>query len=716
MFYSGNHMICEQINSPNSFLKVILDSNNSVNIINFSWLDEFNSLLDKIESCNDINGLIITSNKKDFCLGADIKGLVKLITAPEEHVQSRISADCEIYNRLERLPFPTVAFINGFCLGGGLELALCCDLRLVQEKSKLGFPETNLGIFPGYGGTVRLPRIIGKDNALSLILSAKQLSARTAVEIGIASSIVDSFDGALNTLNNAYLNKINWQEIRKQKITGISYTMQEMKMFLQYAEQEANLHPHRPEQASIVNIIHKASNLPIVKAIRYENEQFAKIAKLPSTSALINHFINNNNVNSQYKKMAKKANKNIKNLSVLGAGIMGGGIAYQSAINSINVIVKDINNEALHLAQNTFNNYLIKANSKKPLSDKQLNTTNNITYTTLYEDIKNTDFVIEAVTENPQVKRLVLSELENNISDSAIITSNTSTISINELSTSLKSPERFCGMHFFNPVPKMQLVEIIRSANSSDDTIACAVQVALKMGKTPIVVNDCPGFFINRVLFPYFAGFSLLVNEGVDFVAIDNIMTKYFGWPMGPAFLADVIGLDTLDHCIDVMAEGFPQRMTKIASDPIFVMYKNNRLGQKNNAGFYNFSKDKRGRPTKKADESYALLPSVKFKDPEIDYVIDRLMIPMLLEVLRCIDEGIINTSSEADLGLIMALGFPAFRGGPLQLIQHWGWDKFIKKAKQYQSLSPLYKIPQCVYDMAKSDVKFYPQSQEQLQ
>jgi len=713
MFYSGNHIICERINSPNCFLKVILDSDNPVNIINFSWLDEFNLLLDKIESCDDINGLIITSNKKDFCLGADIKKLAKLINAPEEHVQARIASDCEIYSRLERLPFPTAALINGFCLGGGLELALCCDLRLVQEKSRLGFPETNLGIFPGYGGTVRLPRIIGMDNALSLILSGKHVSAHTALEIGLANTIIDSLDGALNTLNNAYLKNINWQEIRTKKVTGISYTAQETKIFLQYAEQEANSHPHHPEKASIVDVIHKTINLPITQAVKYENAQFAKVAKLPSASALIHHFINNSNVNSQYKKMAEKADKDITNLSVLGAGIMGGGIAYQLAINSLNVIVKDINDDALNLAQNTFNNYLIKANKKKPLSDKQLKITNNITYTTLYEDIENTDFVIEAVTENPKVKKRVLSELEDHISDRAIITSNTSTISINELSKSLKNPQRFCGMHFFNPVPKMQLVEIIRSADSSDDTISCAVQVALRMGKTPIVVNDCPGFFINRVLFPYFVGFSLLVNEGVDFVSIDNIMTQYFGWPMGPAFLADVIGLDTLDHCIDVMAEGFPQRMTKIESDPIFVMYNNKRFGQKNNAGFYSYSQDKRGRPTKKADESYALLPNVKFKDPEADYVIERLMIPMLLEVLRCIDEGIINTASEADLGLVMALGFPAFRGGPLKLIQNWGWDKLIQKAKKYEHLSPLYELPQCVYKMAKSDLEFYPQDQE---
>lgn len=308
----------------------------------------------------------------------------------------------------------------------------------------------------------------------------------------------------------------------------------------------------------------------------------------------------------------------------------------------------------------------------------------------------------------------MLKETEQNVSDDTVICSNTSTISINQLAESLEKPERFCGMHFFNPVHKMPLVEIIRGEKTTDATIATVVAATLKMGKTPIVVNDCPGFLVNRVLFPYFAGFSKLVMDGADFVAVDKVMEKIFGWPMGPAYLLDVVGMDTADHASSVMADGIPERMQKIENDPVTLLYKSERLGQKNGKGFYNFSVDKRGRPAKKAaDEAYELFAPhcADKRDFEADEIIARVMIPMANEAIRCLEEGIVGSAAEADMALLYGLGFPPFRGGVFRYIETMGLANFVALADKYADLGPIYRISDGVREMAASGKSYFSQS-----
>ena len=300
--------------------------------------------------------------------------------------------------------------------------------------------------------------------------------------------------------------------------------------------------------------------------------------------------------------------------------------------------------------------------------------------------------VVEAVVENPKVKAAVLGEVEGIIGEDAVLASNTSTIPISLLAKGLKRPQNFCGMHFFNPVHRMPLVEIIRGEQTSDETINRVVAYAAAMGKSPVVVNDCPGFFVNRVLFPYFFGFNKLVADGADFAAVDKVMEKEFGWPMGPAYLLDVVGIDTGHHAGDVMAQGFPARMSKEGRTAIDVMYEVNRFGQKNGKGFYAYEQDKKGKPKKVADAaSYELLaPIAKPKqDFDKDAIIARMMIPMINEVVLCLEEGIVATPAEADIALVYGLGFPPFRGGVFRYLDTIGLDRYVAMADQYADLGP---------------------------
>jgi 3-hydroxyacyl-CoA dehydrogenase/enoyl-CoA hydratase/3-hydroxybutyryl-CoA epimerase/enoyl-CoA isomerase len=308
------------------------------------------------------------------------------------------------------------------------------------------------------------------------------------------------------------------------------------------------------------------------------------------------------------------------------------------------------------------------------------------------------------------VKKAVLAEAEEKVSADTIIASNTSTISISFLAEALKRPENFCGMHFFNPVHMMPLVEVIRGAKTSDTAIARTVAYANAMGKKPIVVKDCPGFLVNRVLFPYLAGFALLIRDGVDFQRIDKLMETW-GWPMGPAYLLDVVGLDTAVHAEKVMAEGFPDRMKRDFTSCTDVLFAAGRLGQKNNQGFYNYELDKKGKPAKVAAKEVAdiLKPviqnAIEISDEDI---ISRMMIPMATELARCLQEGIVETAAEADMALVYGTGFPPFRGGVFRWLDSIGAKAFCELTEKFSSLGALYTAPDNIKALAANNQKFY--------
>ena len=428
--------------------------------------------------------------------------------------------------------------------------------------------------------------------------------------------------------------------------------------------------------------------------------------------ALVGIFLNDQYVKGKAKKLTKDV-ETPKQAAVLGAGIMGGGIAYQSAWKGVPVVMKDINDKSLTLGMTEAAKLLNKQLERGKIDGLKLAGVISTIHPTLdYAGFDRVDIVVEAVVENPKVKKAVLAETEQKVRPDTVLASNTSTIPISELANALERPENFCGMHFFNPVHRMPLVEIIRGEKSSDETIAKVVAWASKMGKTPIVVNDCPGFFVNRVLFPYFAGFSQLLRDGADFRKIDKVMEKQFGWPMGPAYLLDVVGIDTAHHAQAVMAAGFPQRMQKDYRDAIDALFDANRFGQKNGLGFWRYKEDSKGKPKKEEDAAVEDLlaevsqPKRDFSEEEI---IARMMIPMVNEVVRCLEEGIIATPAEADMALVYGLGFPPFHGGAFRWLDTLGSAKYLDMAQQYQHLGPLYEVPEGLRNKARHNEPYYP-------
>jgi len=715
MIYEGKSLTVNM--TEDGIAELVFNAQGSVNKFDQQTVSELDEATAALTATDGLKGVLVRSDKSAFIVGADITEFTALFELEESEVLAWVAKTSQVFDRFEDLPVPTICAINGFALGGGCEMTLACDLRVADNTARIGLPEVKLGLMPGFGGTVRLPRIIGADNALEWMTTGRDRNGQKALNEGAIDAVVasDSLHSvARDMLLDAINGKLDWQNRRKQKQAALSLNANESIMSFSTAAAMvfAQAGKHYPSPHKMVETVQKAATLGRDGALKLENEGFVALAKTDACQAQVGIFLADQLVKGKGKKMAKAATKAVKTHAVLGAGIMGGGIAYQGAVKGIPTVMKDIAQPALDLGLSTAAKILGKGMERGKVDAKTMaSTLNNISATLDMKAIAHADMVIEAVVENPKVKASVLQETEETVADDAIICSNTSTISINQLAKSLKKPERFCGMHFFNPVHKMPLVEIIRGENTSEDTISAVVAATLKMGKTPIVVNDCPGFLVNRVLFPYFAGFSHLLIDGADFTAVDKVMEKIFGWPMGPAYLLDVVGMDTADHASSVMSEGIPERMQKIDNDPVTLLYNNERLGQKNGKGFYNYATDKRGRPSKTpASEAYALFEGHVAKKREFDAeeIIARVMIPMANEAIRCLEEGIVASAAEADMALLYGLGFPPFRGGIFRYIETMGLDKFVALADKYADLGPIYQISDGVREMAASGKSYF--------
>ncbi|MBU2977510.1 fatty acid oxidation complex subunit alpha FadB [Alteromonas sp. C1M14] len=715
MIYEGKNLTVTL--SDDGIAELIFDANGSVNKFDRETITELDEATTALSSHDGVSAVVVRSGKSAFIVGADITEFTAMFEQSEEDILHWVGKTSEVFNRFEDLPFPTIAAVNGFALGGGCEMALACDFRVADTTASIGLPEVKLGLMPGFGGTVRLPRLIGSDNALEWMSTGKNHKGEQALSVGAVDAVVSPEklgDAAKSMVKDAIAGKLNWESRRASKKAPLKLNKNEATMSFSTAQAfvAAKAGKHYPAPHMMVETVKNASRLDRDGALKLENEGFVKLAKTDAAKAQIGIFLADQLVKSKGKKLAKAATKTATLNAVLGAGIMGGGIAYQSASKGLSVVMKDINEDALELGLNEAAKILNKGMQRGKVDGKKMAATlNAITPTLEYSTMKDCDVVIEAVVENPKVKGIVIKETEEVVSDDAIICSNTSTISINQLAKNLHKPERFCGMHFFNPVHRMPLVEIIRGENTSEDTINAVVATALTMGKTPIVVNDCPGFLVNRVLFPYFAGFSQLVLDGADFVSVDKVMEKDFGWPMGPAYLLDVVGMDTADHAASVMAEGIPERMQKLPNDPVTLLYEASRLGQKNGKGFYNFGTDKRGRLTKEAaEDAYALIAphSAESQTFSKEEVIARLMIPMANEAIRCLEEGIVASAAEADMALLYGLGFPPFRGGIFRYIETMGLTAFVELADKYAHLGPIYQISDGVRQMAAEGKSYF--------
>ncbi|KZZ19389.1 multifunctional fatty acid oxidation complex subunit alpha, partial [Oleiphilus sp. HI0081] len=616
---------------------------------------------------------------------------------------------------IEDLPFPSVTAINGIALGGGFEMCLSTDYRVMSPTAKVGLPEVKLGIFPGFGGTVRLPRLIGADNAIEWIAGTKEYKAPDALKFGAVDAVVDADKleaAAIDLVKQAVAGKLDYKARREEKTSKLKLNPMESMMTFETAKGfvAGQAGPNYPAPVEAIKAMQKHSGMARDKAIEVEAKGFAKMAKTSVSASLIGLFLNDQALKAQAKALEPKASE-VKKAAVLGAGIMGGGIAYQSALKGTPIIMKDIAQAGIDLGLSEASKLLTKRVSKgKMKAEKMAEVLNSIDPALSYGDFGDVDLVVEAVVENPKVKDIVLCEVEDQVSEDTILTSNTSTISIDLLAKNLKRPENFCGMHFFNPVHMMPLVEVIRGEKTSEETIATTVAYAKAMGKTPVVVNDCPGFLVNRILFPYFGGFAALVRDGADFQRVDKIMEK-FGWPMGPAYLLDVVGMDTAIHAGEVMAEGFPDRMKNEFRTAMEVMFEDGRYGQKNDKGFYTYELDRKGKQKKVKDEGvYDMIKPVVLNNNEFtdEEIIERMMVPLCIETVRCLEDGIVETAAEADMGLIFGIGFPPFRGGALRYIDSIGIEEFNKIADKYADLGALYTPTEGMREMAKTGKKFF--------
>ncbi|HCH4265625.1 TPA: fatty acid oxidation complex subunit alpha FadB [Vibrio parahaemolyticus] len=694
----------------------------SVNKLDLATLESLDKALDALTSHQGLKGLMLTSDKDAFIVGADITEFLGLFAKTDAELDQWLQFANSIFNKLEDLPVPTISVLKGHTLGGGCECVLATDMRIGDKTTSIGLPETKLGIMPGFGGCVRLPRVIGADSAMEIITQGKACRADEALKIGLLDAVVETdalYESALQTLTSAINEKIDWQARRKQKTSPLTLSKLESMMSFTMAKglvaQVAG--PHYPAPMTAVITIEEGARFARNEALDIERKYFVKLAKSEEAKALVGLFLNDQYIKGIAKKAAKSASKDTERAAVLGAGIMGGGIAYQSALKGVPVLMKDIAQPSLDLGMTEASKLLNKRLAQGRIDGfKMAGILASITPSLHYAGIENSDVIVEAVVENPKVKATVLSEVESHVGEDTVITSNTSTIPINLLAQSLKRPENFCGMHFFNPVHRMPLVEIIRGEKTSDETINRVVAYAAKMGKSPIVVNDCPGFFVNRVLFPYFGGFSMLLRDGADFTKVDKVMERKFGWPMGPAYLLDVVGIDTAHHAQAVMAEGFPERMGKQGRDAIDALFEVNKYGQKNGNGFYSYTIDKKGKPKKTFTEDILpVLADVCADKQEFDEqtIIQRMMIPMINEVVLCLQEGIIATPQEADMALVYGLGFPPFRGGVFRYLDRVGIAEFVEMAKQHAELGAMYHVPQMLIDMAAKGESFYGAQQQ---
>ncbi|BDU35565.1 fatty acid oxidation complex subunit alpha FadB [Vibrio nigripulchritudo] len=719
MIYQSNTLQVKEL--KDGIAELSFCSPDSVNKLDLATLESLDQALDALKDHSGLRGLILTSDKDSFIVGADITEFLGLFAKPEDELDQWVQFANSIFSKLEDLPVPTLSAMSGHALGGGCECVLATDFRIGDTTTSIGLPETKLGIMPGFGGCVRLPRVIGADSAMEIITQGKACRADEALKVGLLDAVVDTESlrqSAITTVSQAADGTLDWQSRRHQKTSALTLSKMEAMMSFTMAKglvaQKAG--PHYPAPMTAVVAIEEAARSARDEALDVERKHFVKLAKSEEAKSLVGLFLNDQYIKGLAKKSAKSASKDTARAAVLGAGIMGGGIAYQSALKGVPVMMKDIAQASLDLGMTEASKLLNKRLSRGRIDGfKMSGILASITPSLHYTGIENSDVIVEAVVENPKVKAAVLSEVETLVDDNTVITSNTSTIPINLLAKSLKRPENFCGMHFFNPVHRMPLVEIIRGEHTSEETINRVVAYAAKMGKSPIVVNDCPGFFVNRVLFPYFGGFSQLLRDGADFTKVDKVMERKFGWPMGPAYLLDVVGIDTAHHAQAVMAEGFPERMGKEGKDVIDALFESERYGQKNGTGFYQYSLDKKGRPKKTfSDEILSVISSVCADQQAFDEdtIMQRMMIPMINEVVLCLEEGIIASPQEADMALVYGLGFPPFRGGVFRYLDSIGIAEFVAMAKPYADLGAMYQPPQMLIDMAERGESFYQTQQ----
>ena len=649
--------------------------NEKINKLSFEILKEFKEILNTIENDSSIKALVIDSAKKNiFIAGADIKEIEKL--KDEKEVYEALMEVHEIFNKLENLQIPTIAYINGACMGGGLELALACKYRVLStnEKTKLAFPEIKLGIFPGFAGTIRAPKLIGLVNALDLILTGKTIDAKKAYKIGLADMIFD--DAQKEFMLEGFIKKAIYGILKKRVGFHIlNYAPLNEIIFnkaLKGLEAKVNKDFKAPYKA--LEVIKATINKELEDAIKIEAKEFSKLAVSKESKNMIKLFFLFEKLNKNYTKTSNP----ISNAIVLGNGVMGKGIIwlFSKYLDDVRIKIRDISqaNEIIKDVSKIYD-YLVK--TRKMTKNQAEFKLNKISYTQDFIGFKNFDFIIEAIVEDENIKKQTYKEIENVANENTIIATNTSSISIEKLSSEVKNKENFLGVHFFNPVNLMPLVEVIPNSNTSKETINKVFELLISCGKTPILVGDCAGFIVNRILLPYMNEAAFILEQGSKIERIDNVI-KDFGMPMGPFTLADTVGVDLGYKVATILNESYGSRMP-IASI-IEKMYNAKLLGEKTKAGFYEYA----GRDTYPNSHVTSMLENNN-KIIEDEEIVQRCIYIMINEASRCLEENIVTDASIIDFAMISGTGFPAYKGGLLSYANEIGLKNILESLRKFE-------------------------------
>ena len=637
----------------------------SVNVLRPEIEDDLQAALGELEG-DPPSALVIASAKQSFCVGADVETLVDAESGDEVTDLSRSGQ--QLMDRIENLPYPTVAAIEGNCLGGGLELALACDYRVAAntDETRLGVPEVQLGLIPGAGGTVRLPGLIGIEDGLDMILTGRRHRPDRARRLGLVDDVVHP--AILIESAFAIAGKPRRDASLLEKARSLALTGNPVGRRFVFAKARDSVmkrtHGNMPAPLRAIEVIETGVEEGPEAGLRAEARAFGELAFTPQARALIHIFRSRNRTKDPVTGTPRPVNK----VGVIGAGLMGAGItAVTVADAGVPVRIRDIEWEAVGRGMRDIREevmgrrYLRKPEQKEILA--------RVLPSTDLSGFSDVDVVIEAVVEKLEVKHQVLEEIEARIDEDAVFATNTSSIPITEIASKAKNPGRVLGMHYFSPVPRVPLLEVVAGPQTSDDAIATAVALGSRQGKTVIVVRDGPGFYTSRILAPYMDEAARLLADGAPIDRIDRLMTE-LGFPLGPFRLLDEVGLDIGVEISEILQTGFGDRMEP---NPLLqTMVENGRIGKKRGSGFYRYERD--GEDWKRidaVDETVYGVVGVEPEDSVPEDAADRMLLRMVNEAMFAFGDDILATASDGDIGAVFGLGFPAHLGGPFHYVQH---------------------------------------------
>ncbi|YCO04540.1 fatty acid oxidation complex subunit alpha FadJ [Vibrio sp. VNB-15] len=656
--------------------------NEKMNTLQAAFADEMKEIFAQLKDTNGVKGMIIHSLKPDnFVAGADVRMLEACTTASEAEALAKQGQD--LFQQLSELPYPVVAAIHGPCLGGGLELALACDYRVCtdSDKTRLGLPEVQLGLLPGSGGTQRLPRLIGLLPSLDLILTGKQLRAKKAKKLGVVDACVPEtvlLDVARMHVEKGKKKGKQKQSTKEKLMSGSGLGR---KFVFEQAAKKTNekTRGNYPATVAILEVIQHGLEKGFAQGQELEAKRFSELVMSSESKALRSIFFATTEMKKENGTEAEPAS--VGRVGVLGGGLMGAGISHVSVAKAkVPVRIKDVSNDGVLNALNY--NYKLfdkqrkrRIISKAGLQAKMLQLSGGIDFTSF----NHIDVVIEAVFEDLDLKQTMVADIEANAKLDTIFATNTSSLPIHKIAEKAERPENIVGLHYFSPVEKMPLVEVIPHETTSDETISTVVALAKKQGKTPIVVKDKAGFYVNRILAPYMneAAHILLANEPIE--QLDNALLD-FGFPVGPITLLDEVGVDIGAKIMPILVNELGERFK--GPDVFETLLNDGRKGRKSGKGFYTY-KGKKKEVDKSVYKLLNLTPESKLSDNDIAL---RCVLPMLNEAVRCLDDGIIRSPRDGDIGAIFGIGFPPFLGGPFRYMDQFGLKELVEKMNEFAS------------------------------